>query len=108
MGSYIPILLLFFTIPCLLGQQLRVAVILEEPMFFQLSNGSLAGIAHDTFQGVLQVLQNQFNRNISAEFVFVATVEDLVLVLMNNQAGFLPSLNHIISHNITPHLIPIQ
>ena len=87
MVSLIHIVFLLCAIPCLLGQQFRVAVIQEEPMFFQLPNVSFAGIAHDTFQGVLQVLQNKFNRTITPEYIFTHTVEDLANLIVSNQAG---------------------
>lgn len=96
--SHYFIFLLFFL--CAGGQQLRVAVIQDEPVFFQLSNGSFAGIAHDTFLGVLQVLQNKFNRTIIPSYVFVDSLLDLANLLVENQAGifptFLPSLTFLI------------
>lgn len=84
--SHFYLVLLLFALPCL-GQQVRVVVLQDEPIFYQQPNGSLAGIAHDTFQGVLQILQSKFNRSVTPQYFFTDTVEDFANIIVNNQAG---------------------
>lgn len=70
-----------------MGQNLRVVVYPERPIFYFNIDGEPEGLAYDVLQGSLQLLQSAFGMSVTVTFNYTNSVQNMLTLLVSQQAG---------------------